>query len=370
MRSNMGSTKMELNQAVRSVGAETVQEDREEALAKVEIWRYVYGFVEIAVVSCAVELGIPDLLEGRDQPVPLEDLASATGSDPQLLSRVMRFLINRRIFKEGPASSPGYVQTPLSRLLMKTRGGSQASLLQLMSSPAMMDPLQYLSRYLKGEVSLPFVGAHGVDLWGYGAAHREDCDLFRLAMACCARGTVPALIRAYPEVFEGVRSVVDVGGSDGTALRILVGACPWIHGINFDLPHVVSNAQKIHGVEHVGGDMFVHVPEADAAFIMWVLHDWEDDDCVRILTNCRQAVPPRTGKVIIVESVIAEEPDHGADKLNDAALMLDMCMMAYTNGGKERTLVEWKDILDRSGFASHSIKPIPGELRSVIVAYP
>uniref|UniRef100_A0A7N0UWU5 O-methyltransferase n=1 Tax=Kalanchoe fedtschenkoi TaxID=63787 RepID=A0A7N0UWU5_KALFE len=50
--------------------------------------------------------------------------------------------------------------------------------------------------------------------------------------------------------------------------------------------------------------------------------------------------------------------------------MLDMCMMAYTNGGKERTLVEWKDILDRSGFASHSIKPIPSEFRSVIVAYP
>jgi hypothetical protein len=57
-------------------------------------------------------------------------------------------------------------------------------------------------------------------------------------------------------------------GGNGTALKMLVKACPWIQGINFDLPHVVSVAAEMSGVEHVGGDMFESVPNADATFLM------------------------------------------------------------------------------------------------------
>ncbi|KAK9135790.1 hypothetical protein Syun_015120 [Stephania yunnanensis] len=81
------------------------------------------------------------------------------------------------------------------------------------------------------------------------------------------------------DVFEGVESVVDVGGGDGTTLGMLVKAFPWIKGIHFDLPHVVSVAPERNGVEHIGGDMFKVVHTADAAFLMvnvpgaWV--DWK-----------------------------------------------------------------------------------------------
>jgi hypothetical protein len=51
-------------------------------------------------------------------------------------------------------------------------------------------------------------------------------------------------------------------------LHMLVKAFPWLRGINFDLPHVVSEAVEFHGVEHVGGDMFQSVPKADAVFLM------------------------------------------------------------------------------------------------------
>uniref|UniRef100_A0A7N0SZY7 O-methyltransferase n=1 Tax=Kalanchoe fedtschenkoi TaxID=63787 RepID=A0A7N0SZY7_KALFE len=358
---------MDMAEAVRSAGAESVREDPEEAWAKVEIWRYVFGFVEMAAVKCVIELGIPDVLEARGEPVALEDLASATGSDPRLLSRVMRFLINRRIFE---ARATGYVQTPLSRLLMSHGGGSMAGFVLMESSPVMLAPWQHLGRYLKGEVSSSFTGANSVDVWSYAAVHPEHRDLISLAMACDARIVVPGVIRECLDVFEGVKSVVDVGGADGTSLGVLVKACPWIRGINFDLPHVASTGLKIDNVEHVGGDMFLHVPEADAAFIMWVLHDWGDDECVKILTNCRQAVPSRGGKVIILESVLDKETDYGEDKRKDTGLMLDMCMLAHTDHGKERTLAEWKLVLDRSGFASHTVKPIPGVVQSAIIAYP
>ena len=87
------------------------------------------------------------------------------------------------------------------------------------------------------------------------------------AMAYDARVLVPAMIHGCPEVFNGLSSLVDVGGDNGTTLKVLVKAFPWLRGINFDQPHVVYVAAVISGVENVGGDMFESVPMADAAFL-------------------------------------------------------------------------------------------------------
>ncbi|KAI4318663.1 hypothetical protein MLD38_032339 [Melastoma candidum] len=117
--------------------------------------------------------------------------------------------------------------------------------------------------------------------------------------------------------------------------------------------------------------MFEEVPKADAAFLMWVLHDWSDNDCIRILKNCSDAVPKDKGKVIIVEAVIEEDEEEGeGDELRGVRLTLDMVMMAHTKEGKERTRREWEYLLKEAGFSTHTIKPIPAILQSVIQAFP
>ncbi|KAF8405482.1 hypothetical protein HHK36_010389 [Tetracentron sinense] len=140
---------------------------------------------------------------------------------------------------------------------------------------------------------------------------------------------------------------------------MLVKAFPWIRGINFDLPHVVSAAPSCDGVEHQGGDMFNFVPNTDAAFLKCVLHNWGDEECIDLLRKCREAIPEDKGKVIIVEAVIEEEEEH---KLKDIRLMLDMVMMAHTNKGKERTAKEWSFVLSQSGFSSTTSHAITDEL--------
>ena len=87
-------------------------------------------------------------------------------------------------------------------------------------------------------------------------------------MPCDARLVVPAMIQGCPGLFDGLSSLVDVGGGTGTTIKLLIKACPWLQRINFDLPHVVSVAAEITGVEHAGGDMFESVPKADAAFTL------------------------------------------------------------------------------------------------------
>ncbi|OMO91938.1 O-methyltransferase, family 2 [Corchorus olitorius] len=343
----------------------------EDDRAQVDIWNYVFGFVKMTVVKCAIELGIAEAIENHGSLISLSHLSTALGCEPSRLHRIMRFLVHYQIFKEEligeENSSISYAQTPLSRLLIKNGDKSLAPLILLQSSPVMLAPWHSLSTRVLASGNSPFEATHGEDLWSYAETNPGHRKIFDEAMACDARLAVPAIIEGCPEVFDGVESLVDVGGGTGTALSILVKAFPWIRGINFDLPHVVDVAPKIDGIEYVGGDMFECVPKADAAFFMWVLHDWDDEECIRILKKCREAIPKEKGKVIIVEAVLEEANQD--DKLDFVRLMLDMVMMAHTNKGKERTLKEWRYVLGEAGFTRINVKPIHA-VQSVIEAFP
>ncbi|XP_057805913.1 acetylserotonin O-methyltransferase-like [Salvia miltiorrhiza] len=339
--------------------------------AEVDIWQYVFGFTPMAVVKCAIELRIADALEAHGGAMSLPDLASAVACSAPALRRIMRYLIHRGFF-ELRAATGQYAQTPLSRLLLRgddearLNNNSLASFVLMESSPVMLAPWHALSSRASVGGGSAFEAAHGRDVWEFASRDPGHSKLINDAMASHARRAAGEILERYGEAFEGIGSLVDVGGGDGTALRSVVAARPGIRGINFDLPHVVAAAERVEGVEHVGGDMFKQVPKADAAFIMWVLHDWSDDECVQILRNCREAIPKETGKVIIAEAVIVDGEE---DKYSDARLALDMVMMAHTDKGKERTIEEWDFVIKGAGFSRYTVKHI-GSIFAVIEAYP
>jgi O-methyltransferase domain len=100
----------------------------------------------------------------------------------------------------------------------------------------------------------------------------------------------------------------------------------------------------------------VSVPEGADAYIMkWIIHDWNDDDSLRILRNCRRAIRS-DGVLLIVDSVLKppNEPDPG--KLMD----LNMLVMAPT--GRERTESEFRDLLYKAGFSLTRFIPTAGTL--------
>ncbi|MCL7041232.1 hypothetical protein MKW94_021473 [Papaver nudicaule] len=175
-------------------------------------------------------------------------------------------------------------------------------------------------------------------------------------MQCTAEITIHAVLVKYKDGFNGIGSLVDVGGGTGTMIAEIVKAYPHIQGINFDLPHVVATAPEQPGVKHVGGDMFIHIAEADAVIMKWIMHDWGDEDCVKILRN-----------FIIVDCVLG--PDGGGDgSFEKTGLAFDLVMMAHSSGGKERTEVEWKMLLNNAGFPRYNIIRIP-TFPSIIEAF-
>ncbi|KAF5464584.1 hypothetical protein F2P56_014653 [Juglans regia] len=147
--------------------------------------------------------------------------------------------------------------------------------------------------------------------------------------------------------FEPLKQLVDVGGGLGGALHSITSKYPHIKGINFDLPHVVQQAPSYPGVEHVGGDMFKSVPKGDAIFMKGILHDWGDEQCLKLLKNCYTAIP-NDGKVIVVEIFLPMMPEVSTYMKRNS--QLDVLMMAQHPGGKERTRQEFEALATKAGF--------------------
>ncbi|XP_038887461.1 acetylserotonin O-methyltransferase-like [Benincasa hispida] len=344
---------------------------KEEEEAKIQIYKYVFGFAEAAAIKCAIELKIADAIESHGRPMTLSQLSTALNCSPPLLFRIMRFLVHRRIFKEETTAENviGYSQTPLSHLLITV-----APLLVLENSPTIVESWHNLSARLKNNDSTsdllaPFEVAHGKGIWSYAATNPEFNRMFNEGLGCNARViTLPTILESCGDIFNGIGSLVDVGGGNGTTLSILVKAFPWMKGINFDLPNVVSTSEEYNGVEHVAGNMLHFVPNADAAFFMWILHAWDDEDCIKILKNCKEAIPEDRGKVIIIDSVIDEKEEN--KMLSDIRLTLDIMMMTRSRKGRERTHDEWTHLLiNKAGFSRCIITPIPHAVPSIIQAF-
>ncbi|GLJ07299.1 hypothetical protein SUGI_0063870 [Cryptomeria japonica] len=352
------------------------ESEEEELVGQAEAWKYTFAFVESLAVKSVVLLGIPDIIARRGPKATLSlSLIAAElptqNPDVNCLFRILRFLVAKNFFRaetSGGVNEVRYGLTPASKWMLKDGAGasslSMAAWLLMLNDVRSVAPWHHFNEcVLNGGVA--FEKAHGLHLWDYGASHPEYSHLFNQAMACNANIVMRAILSKY-EGFQGLNSLVDVGGGIGATVAEIVKAHPTINGINYDLPHVIATAPHFPGVKHVGGDMFKEVPSADAVFIQWVLHDWGDEDCVKILKQCRKAIPER-GKVIIVDAVLNAREKTALDPC--LGLVFDLVMIAFSSGGKERTEEEWKNVLMEAGFPRFNFIAIPA-LQSVIEAFP
>ncbi|KAL9327399.1 hypothetical protein ACSQ67_008044 [Phaseolus vulgaris] len=169
-------------------------------------------------------------------------------------------------------------------------------------------------------------------------------------------------------VFEGLGSLVDVGGGTGAVSKQIHEAFPHLKCTVFDQPQVVANLTTTQNLSFVGGDMFHSIPSADAVLLKWVLHDWNDELSIKILKKCREAIcgKGKEGKVIIIDIVIDEAGDDR--ELTELKLEYDLVMLSLFNG-KEREKKEWEKLIYQAGFTKCKFSPLFG-FKSLIEVYP
>lgn len=155
-----------------------------------------------------------------------------------------------------------------------------------------------------------------------------------------------------------------MGGGEGALLRDILAATPRLQGVLFDLPQVVARASEILTGEVaarcqiVGGNFFDSVPDgADAYLLKGVIHDWQDEDAVRILRNTRRAIRPH-GTLLLIESIV--------DSVARPAGLIDLLMLVI--GGRERAEADFRSLLASAHFSLTRI--IPTEASSLIECHP
>ncbi|GLJ31838.1 hypothetical protein SUGI_0640630 [Cryptomeria japonica] len=358
--------------------------EQEAQIEKLKLYDIMLGAAKPMALRAAVLLNIPDIIAEASGSLTLEEIAAcisaSTDSPPHIeyLFRLLRFLASQEVFSEIPHQEDfrqtRYGLTGLSKLLVKEtrKGGVSVQnyvpwLLAFNNDSSLKGWLHLHESVLEG--SSAFSKAFGMSYWEYVANNPEANKTLNEAMSCDTRAVMSSVVKIYEEGFKKINSLVDVGGGLGSALSIIVDNHKHIRGINFDLPYVIASALPIAGVQHVSGNMFEHIPSADAIFIKWVLHDWSDDDCVRVLRRCYEAIP-ENGKVIIVDALIVEgkrDEDNKENLQRGVGLAFDMEMMLFSTGGKERTEMEFKQILIKAGFKSYTIFKLPS-IQNIIEA--
>ncbi|XP_042462440.1 trans-resveratrol di-O-methyltransferase-like [Zingiber officinale] len=369
---------------MESMNKSGIHGDQEVTMAELvrghgHLWNIIFGYVNSMALKCAAELGIADEIHRHGQRLPLSVLLTKLSIPPSRADsfrRLMRLLVHSGLFASSTArdeEEEAYALTPISAsFLVTSKADNMSPFVLTILDPILVDPGHCLSRWFTSSAEPPsaFDLFHGKSIFELTGNNPEFNVNYNLGLAADARFMAKLILKQCGnDVFRGLRSLVDVGGGTGVLAIAIADAFPQIKCAVFDLPHVVSSLQGNPTVAAIAGNMFEFVPPADAVILKWILHDWNDEDCVRILKNCKKAIPAKEegGKVIIIEMVTQlenEEDGSNHDETTKAQLLLDVYVRAVYPG-KERSEAEWKSIFMAAGFSDYTISPISG-LRSLI----
>ncbi|XP_038695131.1 caffeic acid 3-O-methyltransferase 1-like [Tripterygium wilfordii] len=312
------------------------------------------------VMHAAIELEVFEILAKAGEGAKLssseiaKQMPTKNPDAPMMIDRILNLLAAHSVLAcsvddggRGTGSPQRlYGLTPVSNYFVMNKDGvSLGRMMALIQDKVFLDIWSQLKdAVLEGGV--PFNRAYGMNVFDYAGKDSRFNQVLNTAMRSHTTIVVKQILESY-KGFEQLNKLVDIGGGLGVTLSLITSKYPSIAGINFDLPHVVQQAPSYPGVEHVGGDMFVSVPKGDALLLKWILHDWSDEHCLKLLKNCYNAIPD-DGKVIIVDGIRTVMPEPGAAWRVTSEN--DVLMITQSPGGKERTQQEFMALATEAGF--------------------
>jgi O-methyltransferase domain/Dimerisation domain len=306
------------------------------------LFQMATGYWVSQAIYVAAKLGIADLL--KDGPQSSAALAAATGSHASSLFRLMRALSSVGIFSHVSRDC-----FALSRLAESLQTNAPASLRAMVITVGEIH-YQACGNLLHSiQTGSPaFNNAFGANLFDYLGQNVAAADAFNQGMTNASSMLAYAVLMAYD--FAGISSIVDIGGGQGKLLEKILQFNPEIRGTVFDMASTIERANQPPGsngrrrrCSYVAGDFFSSVPEgADAYVLSSIIHDWDDNRAITILNTCRRAMT-KNSKILLVEMIVPDAASASFSKLID----LNMLVM---NGGRERTLAEFRDLLNAADF--------------------
>jgi hypothetical protein len=327
------------------------------------IWDLLRGQWRFAAVYALVDLDVAAAL--RDGPLATDEIAERCGLDRVALGRLLRTVAALGVIRTVPDGSGRYVLTEAGEYLRADVPGSMRSVTLLQGAPDLLDAMGSLAAAVR-EGRSSFAAEYG-SFYGWLAENPYFRKHFDIFMTTRSRSIAEAVVGSYD--FAGIGTLADIGGGRGTVLATALRATPGMRGRLLDLAPVMAGARAFLAAENVAdrcelvvGDFFEDVPEADAYLLSNIVHNWDDDDALRILGHVRRRVPDH-GRVLLLDMLL---PDGDVPHLGKE---MDMRLLALYDGGLERDRTDYLTLLGKAGLRTGRVIDLPYAL-SLIEAHP
>lgn len=295
------------------------------------------GYCVARALQVAADLGVADCID--EQPAGVGEVARITGADADALGRILKLLSAHGIFRvsDGEVS-----HNDASRNLRSDHPQSTRDLARMLGLPIFWETFAALDHTVRtGRPAVEKVHPEGV--WAWLSERPDASAVFNGAMIGKSFGQVAGVVRSYD--FSRFHRVADIGGGRGHLLRAILQRWPSTTGVLFEQPHVIAEIQDLASerLELRAGDFFSdELPVCDAYILMEVIHDWADEDALRILSAVRDSAPAKS-KLLLVEQLMPDTPGPHWVK------MLDVHMMALF-AARQRSAEEYDRLVEQCGF--------------------
>jgi hypothetical protein len=313
---------------------------------QIDISLLIRAFQLSRMLSVAATFDIADRI--ADQPVAADDLARGCGVNSGMLLRMLRALAAFGIFIVDDRGRVSHSQA--SRLLRRDSNPTlhhAARYWTMHSNWAAWEGLDHAIR--TGEPA--FEAVFRVPNFEYLKSHPEEAELFNRFMEHSPDDRHAAVADAYE--FSGLRTIVDVGGGNGALLAAILRKNPELDGVLFDQENAIQDASDVLGpfatrCRIVAGDFFGRVPPGGDVYVLsQILHDWDDEHCLRILNSCRAAMTDAS-RLLVIERLLERDG-------NPTNFLSDMDMLVLFPGARERTLKEYVELFAAAGFGAPAL---------------
>jgi hypothetical protein len=314
-----------------------------------QVMDLIFGRWRSQTLYAGAELGVFDHLD-RTTAKDASTLAEEINVDASLLYRLLRAIATIGLLSEN--SSRGFTLTAQGDLLRSDHPQSLKPMARLAEGPQHYALWRHLPAIVRDGRQNAFVREFGLMAFDYARENQDYGERFKQGMSSYSAVQSALTLEALQDCdFSRIGTFCDIAGGHGHLMCAILQAYPNVTGVVLDQPDVVRDQHELWASKlgladrchYIAGDMFNEVPAADAYSLKMILHDWNDEECVAILSNLRRAAS-EPARVFVVEHIVPGPETAHVSKL------FDIHMMCWGTG-RERTEAEYERLLERAGWA-------------------
>jgi hypothetical protein len=329
-----------------------------------KVTEIIFGRWKSQILYAGVKLGIFDNV--NSVPRSAEDIARGLSLDPALSYRLLRALGSMGLLSQD--SHNQFSLTSMGQLLCRNNPLTLRGIVLLEEGPEHYAVWKHLSEMVRDGRQDGFVREFGQRIFDYAAGHPSYAEVFNQAMSSYSAIQTRLVLEALEGYdFSKINHICDIGGGHGHLVCNLLLRYPHLRGTVLEMEQVIqdktllwANKMEIAAdrCNYVSGDMFNEVPRSDAYIMKMILHDWDDKECLKILSSIQRASAAGT-RLFVVEHIVPGPEVPHFSKLFDIHML---CALS----GKERTEEEYVALLKQSGFKHIHTHFPPSKIMGVV----